>query len=564
MIFQLVLGWLLPVLIMLFAVAFFVSNKMQKQIEVIATTSMNKVVENCEIHLNGAMAASKQASYSESIRDSYRQYKRDGNKDILYIHISQYLKEQYKYDQNFLGTALYLIEDPTNIYYTYNNMGATYETIRAFKENGVDVVRKRAEHLDTDIAFVEVDGHLYMIRNLVMPDYTPFAVLSMELNKTNMFQGVESTAWYLDSALYLDGAALEGSADFGELPIDLLVVDDQSHYMEYNGNTYVYFVSKIEEQSFAYVVQLDQKAMGYEKETIRYTVEILLLFMIPLIFMVFYFFYSRVTVPIQALTKAAGEIEEGNYGYEVEAQTSSEEFHYLGDTFNRMSKRLKQQFEQIYLEELALKEANIKALQAQINPHFLNNTLEIINWEARLGENEKVCGMIEALSTMMEATTNRKKQKLIPLSEELGYVEAYLYIIEQRFGDRIRIERRIDKELLQILVPRLIIQPIIENAVEHGMDRKQGLIRIEAYRKEDRIYIEITDNGSLSEEDKQKIDILLGDSVNEMSEKSISMGISNVNKRLKIIYGEDCGLTIKSNKENNTVSTIVAKIYNNQ
>ena len=76
------------------------------------------------------------------------------------------------------------------------------------------------------------------------------------------------------------------------------------------------------------------------------------------------------------------------------------------------------------------------ALQSQINPHFLNNTLEIINWEARLSDNRKVSAMIEALSTMLEATLNRKKRHMVALSEELSYVDAYLYIISQRLGER--------------------------------------------------------------------------------------------------------------------------------
>ena len=84
------------------------------------------------------------------------------------------------------------------------------------------------------------------------------------------------------------------------------------------------------------------------------------------------------------------------------------------------------------------------ALQSQINPHFLNNTLEIINWEARMEGNDRVSSMIEALSTMLEATMDRKKQQMIPLSEEISYVEAYCYIIRQRFGEKFQFEKQID------------------------------------------------------------------------------------------------------------------------
>ena len=97
----------------------------------------------------------------------------------------------------------------------------------------------------------------------------------------------------------------------------------------------------------------------------------------------------------------------------------SKEFAYLGNSFNAMSDKLKNQFERIYKEELALRDAKIMALQSQINPHFLNNTLEIINWEARLADDVKVCQMLEALSTMLNAAMDRKHRPLIHLSEEM-------------------------------------------------------------------------------------------------------------------------------------------------
>ncbi len=227
-----------------------------------------------------------------------------------------------------------------------------------------------------------------------------------------------------------------------------------------------------------------------------------------------------------------------------------------------MSSTLKYQFEKNYLEELALRDASIMALQSQINPHFLNNTLEIINWESRLTGNYKVSNMIGALSTMLEATMNRKKEQLIPLAEELSYVESYLYIIAQRYGDNFQVEKKIDESLLHIKVPRLIIQPIIENAVEHGMDiRKKGKVKITIRQEEGMLFIEVTDNGVLTKETKKRIDSLLyTESTTETT--SLSLGIRNVNKRLKIIYGPECGLTIKSNNEMHTVSTIMIKIDN--
>ena len=117
-----------------------------------------------------------------------------------------------------------------------------------------------------------------------------------------------------------------------------------------------------------------------------------------------------------------------------------------------MSERLKYQFDHIYEEEIALRDARIMALQSHINPHFMNNTLEIINWEARLGGNEKVSRMIEALATLMDAAMDRKKRTLVPLSEEMIYVNAYLYINSARFGKRLTVVKELDESIMQMCI----------------------------------------------------------------------------------------------------------------
>lgn len=169
--------------------------------------------------------------------------------------------------------------------------------------------------------------------------------------------------------------------------------------------------------------------------------------------------------------------------------------------------------------------------------------------------NEKVSSMIEALSTMLEATLNRKKQPMIPLREELAYVDAYCCIIKQRFGEKICFEKELDESLLEILVPRLIIQPIIENAVEHGRSGIQAKIVLNIFRDGNRLVIRVINDGVLTKEDRERIDQLLDGRVE--AERSVSLGIRNVNKRLKIIYGESFGLTIKNDNEGHTVSTLV-------
>ena len=175
--------------------------------------------------------------------------------------------------------------------------------------------------------------------------------------------------------------------------------------------------------------------------------------------------------------------------------------------------------------------------------------------------NYKVNGMIEALSTILNATMNRKQEHHIPLAEELSYADAYFFIISTRLGERFQIVKKIDESLLQVPVPRLIIQPIIENAVEHGMNgQNQGIVTLHIFSEGDKLYIEIKNKGRLSKEDEEKINTLLNEESDTENERSTSLGIRNVDRRLKIIYGNDCGLTIKNDKEDSTVSTIIVKL----
>jgi sensor histidine kinase YesM len=559
MIRMLVLCWLLPLALLVFIMLFFISTKLNGQTENTIISSSDKAVEICQMQMEQARLASRNASYLSTIRDSYYAYHKDQDKRKLYDTVNQFLAQQYKYNESFLSTMLIFLDDPNMVYYTYSNTkDATYTSVREFKRIGLSKVLDKAVDIDTNIELLTIEGHLYMIRNLVKSNFEPYAVIVMEINTDSMFKSLESIWGYQVGEIYMDGEPLLNREINNILTKEELTTDlDESIYINRHSKDIVYRVSKLDQHKLAYVIQLDSNAIIRELDAVKYIGILVLIFMIPLVILVMTFFNRKVTRPIKSLVEAAHKITNKKYGFQVEKISKSYEFDYLGNVFNQMSLELQYQFEQIYLEELALRDAKIEALQSQINPHFLNNTLEIINWEARLGGNEHVSGMIEALSTMLNATMNRKNQHLIPLEEELSYVDSYLYIIKQRFQDKFEVVKNIDEHLLSFEVPRLIIQPIVENAVEHGTSAlKQGKILISIYEEMDGIVVEIEDSGSLTEQDERKIRDILNPDGESGSESSLNIGIRNVNQRLRILYGERYGLTIKNNQNNHTVSTI--------
>lgn len=561
MVFMLVICWFLPLLLTFFIIFFFISDRMNSQVEDTVVTSADKAIEICQIRLNEAMAASKDASYISRVKECYAEYLNDGDEEKLRREVRIFLVQHYQFNTDFNMTYLYFIDNPDIYCVAYQGVN-TYANVQTFINHAEEEIARISEGLDTAIAFVNINDRIYMVRNIVDSDFHPFAVIVMELNVENMFGSLKSIWGYSEGDIFIDDVSIFHV--YEEDPCkEMIKVRFMKKPCYYNGTEGSYVYKRLESgrHKIAYAITLDKSVIMDETIIVKYLLGILIVFMVPLIIIIFFFFHQRINRPIKALRMAYREIEKGNYGYHVEAIAQHEELADLGEAFNTMSDKLKYQFEKIYLEELALRDANIMALQSQINPHFLNNTLEIINWEVRMAGNYRVSGMIEALSTMLEATMNRKSEQLIPLSEELSYADAYLYIMSQRFGEMLEVTKEIDERFLYVRVPRLIIQPILENAIEHGLNfRKRGKLKISILRRGDKLFIEIVNNGILTEKDKRKIEELLNTDTKEIH--SVSLGIRNVNKRIKMICGEDCGLSIKSNNENHTVSTIIVKIDN--
>lgn len=557
---MLTMCWFIPLIVLSFAMLFFVYGKMSRQLQNTIVTSADQAIDICQIRLNEAMAASKDSSYLPEIKDSYAAYLADGDVKELNRDVNLFLQQHYRYNSDFRMTVLYFLDNPDNLFYTYQSPQETYAIVRYFQKNVQEQMIAMSEELDTDIAFVSDGNRSYMVRNIVNGKFEPIAMIVMELDTEHMFGSLKSIWGYRSGQVYIDDSSmLEGESEnpMGDSTVRMM---KNAKYFPKGDRSCVYKRLEAGRHRIDYMVMLDPEALTEEILLVRSIIGLLFLFMIPLVIIVFVFFNRHVNRPVAALRKGCKEMGKEHYSYRIEEQEQDEEFYELHAAFNGMADKLQYQFEKIYLEELALKDANIMALQSQINPHFLNNTLEIINWEARMNGNLKVSSMIEALSTMLEATMNRAKVQLILLSEELSYVDAYLYIISQRFGDNFECKKQIDENLLSVKVPRLIIQPIIENAVEHGMNfHEKGRVELNVYRDQNRLCIEVMDNGVLTGKDKDKIRQLLSDQ-NVQDQPSLSIGIRNVNKRLKIMYGEEYGLTILSNAQGYTVSTITVKI----
>ncbi len=561
------LGWFVPLtaIVLLFLVV--VSGRIDSQSERTITTSMKKAAEISILRLSDCIDASKDASYLPYIGDAWSSYLRDRDSGKLYNNVTSFLSEQYKYDPSFDITVLIFTDEPETLYYTGNTTGrGSVSRIRFFKDQVADIALEKSEELDTRTEFFSMGGHVYMIRNLMGRGFKRMAVLVMELNPEEVFESLKSVWEYRGMSIWYDGEQLWSEGDTATNLEGITAGKNEVALQSIEGREMVISSESSVDGRFVYGVHIDMAAVNLEKRSITLTFCILLIFLLPLIFLVFYFFNNRISAPIETLTQVSKQIAGGNYGVTVDEKRGSGEIADLAHNFNKMSEKLSEQFNKIFVEEIALRDANIHALQSQINPHFLNNTLEIINWEARMHGEEKVSSMIEALSVMMSATMDRNRQSLITLEEEMEYVNAYLYIIECRYGERFTHEEVIDPTLLAVKVPRLIIQPVIENAVEYGGTedgRRHVTLRAEGTTDGESVdmRIMIINPGEPSKEDMEKINRLLTDDmdIKPMEERSVRIGIRNVNRRLKMIYGGESRLVIESDGKGNTISTIFVK-----
>jgi len=231
-----------------------------------------------------------------------------------------------------------------------------------------------------------------------------------------------------------------------------------------------------------------------------------------------------------------------------------DELGRLGKAFTSMSLRLEELIDRTYKEQIALRDARIQAMQSRINPHFINNALESINWEARIEGSETISAMVESLSVLLNTSMSRNDRRIVTLKEELEVARAYFYFVGLSYGDRLATRMEVDDAALTATVPVLTLQPLIENAVEHGIAPEGGgAIKLCCRRMGPCLRVEVVNSGKgISPEDRRRIDAALrGDSLG-----GSHIGLSNICTRLHLIYGGRAGIAVASDADGNTHVTL--------
>lgn len=269
-------------------------------------------------------------------------------------------------------------------------------------------------------------------------------------------------------------------------------------------------------------------------------------------------FSKRLVKPIRAMMEQMGQVETGNFDIQLPVQ-SSDEIGILSARFNQMSEALKKYINKSYVAQIRQTEAELTALKSQIYPHFLYNTLEIIRMTAVENDDNKVSEMIEALSVQIHYLIGRA-QDMVPIEKEIEIIQKYVYLLNCRITCKVQLLVPGNK-FGNIMIPKLILQPIVENAYIHGIKPKNGngCISIETQVTGEDLEISVMDNGiGMNRAELEKTqELLQGDDPGIRNEYNWqSIGMKNIHDRLRYLYGENYGIQVTSNPNVGTIVSV--------
>ncbi|SFB49053.1 two-component system, sensor histidine kinase YesM [Cohnella sp. OV330] len=329
--------------------------------------------------------------------------------------------------------------------------------------------------------------------------------------------------------------------------------EERAFYADVDGERTLVTSSYIRSADWYLVGMIPRSFLVSELSVLRHNVVLICLLILLLAGMLAMWIYISISGPVRKLLQYANQVRMGQLQQKI-GPSYPDEMGILAETIDRMVGRLKELIYQVESEQQAKRDAELAMLQAQINPHFLFNTLNSLKWSAMLGGNDAVSQGIASLSELLRNTI-LVKEELIPLDRELDNLTHYAMIQRIRYGDSFELELAIEDELRDCLVPKFILQPIVENSILHGGGDEGRSVRIKVTGERDgaRVRIRIRDDG-------KGFDAVEAGSRGMSHAKLSGIGIGNVDERIRLHFGAPYGLTTASVVQEGTETTIVLPI----
>ncbi|WP_160692192.1 sensor histidine kinase [Clostridium sp. C2-6-12] len=335
---------------------------------------------------------------------------------------------------------------------------------------------------------------------------------------------------------------------------------------DYNNNTFFIQSSYIDKTDWQIVNIVPYSTVSSQINTQRIILIIIVLIFGGASLWAGFYFFNAINKRLSKVIKGMREVHTDTLDNFIE-NDSDDELGELINNYNYMIAKMSVLVDDQYKLGKAVKNAELKALQSQINPHFLYNTLDMINWMAYKNMNSEISSAVKKLAKFYKLSLNKGKD-IISINDEINHVSLYTEIQNMRYSNRITLELDVDDFIKNCKIPKITLQPIVENAILHGILAKgdvEGKIIITGTIDENAIYLRVSDDGIGIKESELPF-ILSAKKVksNSTSSKGSGYGIRNINERIKLYYGDDFGLSFASTYEKGTTVTIKIPIIEDE
>jgi two-component system sensor histidine kinase YesM len=543
-----------------------------KSIQDNSTTYVKEVSSKIVDKLDDYVKDLKQVSASPLYLDKLQEYLMMPETDVIkerFIQTNVYSMENIKGTNN---TSVYIKDKFGHLFYTLKTEGIRTDLKAKMEEWGklahnaksaLVISTERIIHENTgksDFVF-SVIRELRNIYNL-----EPIGLIVFESNLNVIKKAVENMDSATKGSTIIVDEHKQVIYDSGEKLIGHNLADDEavkkatdaqgSFPLVKDRKPYLISYSTSVNTGWTVYIYIPTKVLTAEASTTRNITILVTLIIIGFALFISIIISYALTRPLRKMAFLMREVQLGNLnvGFNVKYR---DEIGLLGNHFNRMILRIKQLIDEVYSGQKRKREAEIKVLQSQINPHFIYNTLETIRMMAEINDDEKVASMAYILGSLLRYSIINVTET-VTVAQELEHLENYIYLQNVRFKDKFHLVVLLADELKQYRILKLMLQPIVENAIYHGLEKIEGHseITIQSHQDESFLYITISDNG-------EGIDLnalqLLNDRISNPSSQADTrhgIGLSNVNDRIQLYYGEEYGLKIESAEGTGTRITL--------
>lgn len=421
--------------------------------------------------------------------------------------------------------------------------------------------------IEDDISVITHMGNLYNLNDL--PSKTPVGKYIINLSSTEIMSQYLQLSGSNKATFYIlrdDGVILfsnESQNTGSKYPFFDQVIHSSENEMKLHEETYILNKSRLNQKGIYLLMQAPKKLVVEDSNQLTQNIFTIFIVGVILVLILSFLYSSNIAYKIKTLHNAMRSVEKGDFDTLI-VNKSNDELGQLTVAFNRMCSRLEDYVEKEYITEIKTKSAELSSLQSAINPHFLYNTIESIRMKAVEERSKEISHMLYILGKLFHWRIS-SEHSFITVEEEVESINWFLYLLEFRFQDGLDIKVNIDETIYECGIPKLILQPIIENAFQHGLFHKKqkSVLSIEGYQVKHKIIFDIIDNG-IGMEESQLQELALKFEGKLKSNGSDQIGLTNVMRRIQVMFGHSYGVAITSKKNYWTKVSISIPAYSRE